>query len=529
VQVDSVGLGRVKLKSRAYYNSSETMNLSGDNIAYQWYNQRLTAYNSSTHTWTETYDTTLHDDWCRGVDPTTYPGATGSYNFNCREGGYGNRLQGQTDFGAQATLDGNILLGNFKVGTEVKQYEGRRARFEDYYFVAVNRVASTTTAPSFTCNGALMCDPEQYASSYSVFKKFDVSAIVNALHTFAEIDQTWQWFNIRAGARLDYDDYFENTNIAPRLAGTITPFKGLSFTAGYNRYYLGETLYYAVRDQQPRGETYSRTNTTAGVVNNATVVTSTANQNINYKAAGLNTPYSDEYTGAVRINDPFLGGQLRLKYLERYGREQFESDDCVIAGISQCYSLTNNGWRDYRSASAEYTKEWYNLQNPFYLTAAAITGQVTWSEQTASRTTYLDDEGDENPIWYNETPYTRADFTAVTGNLDIPVRFGATLATVWLDNLLQLNLSAGVNLGYNGVYDTEQNITVGGITYDKYDDKKFGATLQLDASGQINVTEQAMIEFHVNNITNSTGNAVATYANPYVLGRNYYIGSALRF
>lgn len=529
VQVDSIGLSRVKLTSRAYYNGSETKNLSGDNTAYQWYNQRLTNYNSTTG-WTVAYDTTLHDDWCRGVDPATYPAATGSYNFNCREGGYGNRLQGQTDFGAQATVNGDLLLGNFKVGSEVKQYEGRRARFEDYYFVAVNRVASTTTVPSFVCNGAAMCDSEQYASSYSVFKKFDVTAVVNALHSFAEIDQSWKWFNVRAGLRLDYDDYFENVNLAPRLAGTVTPFKGLSFTAGYNRYYLGETLYYAVRDQQPRGETYSRThNTTTGVVNDATVVKSTANQNINYKASGLDTPYSDEYTGAVRITDPLFGGQLRLKYLERHSRDQFESDDCVIAGISQCYTLTNNGWRDYRSASAEYTKEWNNLHTPFYLNAAAVTGQVTWSEQSASRTTYLDDEAEENPIWYNETPYTRSEFTAVTGNLDIPVRFGATLATVWLDNLLQLNLSAGINLGYEGVYDTESNITVDGITYDRYSDKKFAATLQLDASGQINVTEQAMIEFHVNNITNSTGNSVATYANPYVLGRSYYIGSALRF
>lgn len=540
IRVEALGLGGVRLKSRIFYNDSETTNESGDSVAYNWYNQRLINYNPTTG-WSEVYDTTLHDDWCRGVDPATQP-SNGGGLFNCREGGYGNKLQGQTDLGAQAHVTGDILLGNFKVGAEVKQIEGRRARFEDYVFVAVNTVATAANTPTGSINcttGDNLCTSEQFASSISVFDAFDVSAAVNAYHTYAELDQTWWWFNVRAGVRLDYDDYFKNLNLAPRLAATITPVQGLSFTGGFNRYYLGETLYYAIRDKQPRGLTYSRTiNATTGVPNGYTFNPNQANQYLNYQAAGLDTPYTDEFTGAVRIREPLLGGHIRLRYLERHGEDRFASSSCTRPGVLQCYELTNDGESFYRSATAEYTKAWNNLDTPFFLNAAAITGQVTWSEQSTSRGSYLnsalDPDGDssENLILYKGQSYSPISFMDVTGNLDIPIRIGATLSTIWFDDVLLLGLSAGYNLGYDGVYDTGRNETFpnpGGRPHDVWEDRTFGSALMLDAFGQINVTENAAIEFEVNNIANTAGNSVTTYANPWVRGRSYWVGSTVRF
>ncbi|MCP5984478.1 hypothetical protein NL349_27920, partial [Klebsiella pneumoniae] len=87
--------------------------------------------------------------------------------------------------------------------------------------------------------------------------------------------------------------------------------------------------------------------------------------------------------------------------------------------------------------SAEYTKDWAGLKNPFFLNAAAITGNVTWSEQKNSKNTYLvntDYSGDGasddyRRIYLRGTDYSYRpeEFGAITGNLDIPVRFGATL------------------------------------------------------------------------------------------------------
>ncbi|MCK9912172.1 hypothetical protein MXD81_23665, partial [Microbacteriaceae bacterium K1510] len=41
IRVDEIGLGRVKLTGRAYYNDSETRNSSGGNTLFNWVNQKF--------------------------------------------------------------------------------------------------------------------------------------------------------------------------------------------------------------------------------------------------------------------------------------------------------------------------------------------------------------------------------------------------------------------------------------------------------------------------------------------------------
>ena len=141
----------------------------------------------------------------------------------------------------------------------------------------------------------------------------------------------------------------------------------------------------------------------------------------------------------------------------------------------------------------------------------------------------------EAKVWYNGKAYDSSEFdAAIGGNLDIPVRFGATLATVWFDGILELNATAGINLGFTGIYQVNDTYFAPPdcAPCTEYADRKFNPTLKLDLSGQINVTEQAAIQFNVNNITNSAQNALVTTSNlnnPWVLGRSYWIGSALRF
>lgn len=533
LRVDDVGLGRVKLTSRAFYNTSETQNNSGSNYYYTRLSQSLLK-NQATGKWTETYNSPDFS-WCPGVDAATYQGTDAS--IRCYEGGYGNTLQSQVDYGVFANLTGDLLLGGFKIGTELKSYEGRSARLEDaYYASTVNQAADVNC---IVANDPFCFeDVNQFSTNYTIYPKRDVTASLNALHSFAEIDQTIGWFNVRSGVRLDYDDYFKNTNVAPRLVGTIKPFDGVSVTGGYNRYYLGESLYYAIRDKVPGPITRIRSGTTtAGGVTTPgdyTVVSTAAGTS--YRAEGLATPYSDEYTGAIGVKDRLLGGQWRFKYLERYGEEQFATETCG----TNCYVATNNGEMFYRSASAEYTKEWVGLNNQAGLDAAAITGNVTWSEQRTTGGTYLlnadlngDGTGETRRIWYNGQSYFPEQFTEVTGNLDIPVRFGATLATIWFDGFLEVNAIAGVNLGYMGVYDTgvDSNHVVNGaqVSHDEYSDRKFGATLKLDVTAQLNITEQAAIQLKAFNLTNSDQNAIANDNNPWVVGRSLWVGSALRF
>ncbi|MDQ8699211.1 hypothetical protein [Hyphomicrobium sp. LHD-15] len=528
IQLAGLGLGHVKLESRAYYNSSDTENASPGDTVWNW---RGNTRSKVGGVWTETFNSVLLSDWCRAVPIDTLPTNTSatSSNTTCREGGYADMLQGQDDLGLKARLTGDLLFGSFNIGGEAKSIEGRRARLEDYTLYGAT---TFLTAAQVAAGQVIVCPPgddactsEQFASSRNINRAFDVDETVNAIHGYAEVDQTLGWFNLRAGVRVDYEDYFENLNVAPRLAGTVTPLRGLSFTGGFNRYYQGESLYYALRDQQPRSlPNYSRTRRADGTLTDWTTTQSSAYYG--YKDSDVDTPYTDEYTGAVRIKEPFLGGNIRLRYLERYSEDRFSSNPCP--GVSNCIELNNDANAFYRSAIAEYTKYWHELNTPF-LSAAAITTNVTWSEQTTSRNTYHDDYDGDQYILYNGQSYTPLTFTNVTGNLDIPIRIGATLSTNWFDDLLLVNLSAGYNLGYQGVYDTGINQTFEGRSHDVWEDKDFGSLLMLDVSGQVNVSENAAIEFQVNNLLNNAGNGVTTNNNPWLLGRSYWVGSTVRF
>lgn len=523
-----IGLDGVTLKTTVYYNDSDTANLSNKDAAYAWIGNRRRKIDG---VWVDTFSTDMFDDWCRADPVETLPPTATQSNTVCNEGGYGSKSQGQTDIGVHAQLRGNVFLGNFLLGAEAKTIEGRRGRPEDFTYYTSFVTATGNTSPASPAGGVFHCPPhddacnsDQYGRIKSVWHAFDVTEDVNAVHGYAELDQTLGWFNVRAGVRVDYEDYFRNINVAPRLVGTVTPFSGVSVSGGFNRYYLGETLYYALRDAQPRGQTYTRTHGADGTVP-AEYTMANPTGTYGYRSYDLDTPYRDEYTAGIRIRDPLLDGQWRLRYVERFGRDIFASVSCG----SNCRELTNDGESFYRAATAEYTKMWSHLSTPFLLSGAAITAGVTWSEQSVSRNTYHDDDDSEDRILYHGQSYTRGGFNAVTGNLDIPVRVGATLATTWFNDRLFLALSVGYNFGYDGVYDTGVTEDFEGRPHEVWDDRTFKSALMLDLAGEVAVTEHAAIEFQVNNILNTAGNATANNNNPWVRGRSYWMGSILRF
>jgi hypothetical protein len=82
-----------------------------------------------------------------------------------------------------------------------------------------------------------------------------------------------------------------------------------AISAGYKRYYDAANLAYAIRDQQPRVITFTRTPSSTGVVGNFS--TTPAQTYYSLDASDLETPYTDEFKAAIKFVDPITEGDWR--------------------------------------------------------------------------------------------------------------------------------------------------------------------------------------------------------------------------
>ena len=395
---------------------------------------------------------------------------------------------------------------------------------------------------SFTCPpGDTTCSYEQYANRRSVIPAYHNKAAINSLDMYAEADQTWGWLNVRAGVHLSYEDFFGNLNLAPRLTATVSPTEDLAFVAGFNRYYNANSVYYAIRDGQPLGLTYTRSHNSSGAITNW----STAQSQVYYTFSGLDlvTPYNDEFTAAVKWTDPWLDGDLRVRYLLRQGKDQYlKSPDST----GRVMALTNDGDSQYQSASIEYGKTW--AVNEGHMDTVRLSGSLTWSKQRTTSNGYFDDPTDTR-IWYNDASYSLGEFAMATGNMDIPVRTSVDLVTTFLDERLTVGLSGNLNFSYDGARATDTTCTPStsaaakcqlpagseglGMLHDIYEDFHFRpvATFDLNTTYKAVESEYGSLEFEmkVQNMFNETGNKISTATQPWIPGRSIWLGAKATF
>ncbi len=512
-----ISLENVHLKSRAKFSRSNTLNTSNSDVGYAFTQSevlsRAVAWESSEMT-----------DWCV-TDPTRLTAST-----ICREGGYGEKEQGQTQFGFSQNATGDVGAGTFNIGYEYTHTEVNRTRPRDYtYYTATTTIwdARSLGLAGFNCLSNEVCSAEQYASVKSIWKAFDIEATVNAANTYAEFDQTWEWLNVRAGIRADFDDYQKNLNLAPRIVATVTPVEAISLTGGYNRYYDGLSLAYAVRETQPRGQSYRRTHASDGSVDGWTMLAATGNY-VN-SAAGLDTPYVDEFTAGIRIRDSLTDGEWRFRFMNRQSRDQYATEDMG----KNVYMLTNSGSGAYQSATAEYAKEWAvtGISN---LESVSLTTSLTWSKERVSANSYFTDEDDLlDRIYYKGQSYTLGGFSVVTGNMDIPLRAQIAFDSTWMDGRLNLGLAMNYNFAYKGAADTDEDIIIDGINHDIWEDHSFKPVLTVDFGGSYTVAKKGdsslAVNFKVDNVFDEIGNATASTSRPWIRGRSFWFGASATF
>uniref|UniRef100_UPI003BA8D8AA hypothetical protein n=1 Tax=Stappia sp. TaxID=1870903 RepID=UPI003BA8D8AA len=502
------------LESKLTFSSSAAKNVTGGDTAWV---QQVSEFSDGSLVWT-TPDTDLLA-WCR-VDPTRTNATI------CREGGFGGQKeQSQKQVGFSQSADGAIWAGTFNAGYDVTHTNARRARENDFTYYTSNTTlwdARSDGLARFNCLGREACSDDQYARFKSVFAAYDVNTDLNEFSAWMQFEQTFGWLTVRPGVRLQFDDYQNNVNIAPRLTASVSPTERIEITGGFNRYYNAASLAYAIRDKEPLGLTYRRSHTSSGDVDD--VWTTTSTRYYTNTVADLDTPYTDEWSTGIKVIDPLTEGTFRLRYINRAMKDQYAKADLG----DRVWQLTNAGTGAYESATAEYAKT-FDVERIRFLENLTLTGSFTWSAQELSSNSYFEDEDDlQDRILYNGQSYSYGGFAVITGNMDIPMRAQLAMTSRWYEGRFDLGFAANYNFPFTGVEDTGRTEMFNGVRHEVWQDKDFDGTLTVDMHSSLELVQDGdrsvRLNLTVSNLFNETGNATADNSNPFIRGRSAWLG-----
>jgi hypothetical protein len=191
----------------------------------------------------------------------------------------------------------------------------------------------------------------QYFQTRQLAPNNDVSVTVNNLALYGELTLNYNQLDVIAGLRYDYNDFFEQHNIAPRLRMSYDIFDDQvhQITAGLNRYYQADLAQYKLNQAMtPMHQEVRRSYLNQPQAWQAEL-TSTG---FIYRYDDTKTPFSDELSLAYRYQ--LLGGTLEAKWLNRYNkqaiarsREYNEDGQAILYG-------TNAGSSHYQRYSVSW-------------------------------------------------------------------------------------------------------------------------------------------------------------------------------
>ena len=483
--------------------------------------------------------TTAGIDWCSGS--------------SCSLGGPGLLWQEQKDTTLKGRWTQPLGTGRLRVGFEIADVSAEKGQ---PYSAAFRHISSTAAQLRVEVGPQTVClDPAEAAAgtcvtgSYALAQRNDTTAFdtrvnLQSYSLWGEYDFDWAGFMVRAGLRHDYESFLENHNFAPRLSiSRDLPFAGMNLTGGVNRYYGRSFLGYALRENYPGNRIYRRT---ASVVNGKNLWANewklySHSETARYSNADLDTPYSDEFTLALRGPIAWIGGEYRLKGVLRESRDQFASSESVsevydveTGGTStrRVYTVTNDGERSYRGLSLEYVREFGRDH--------ALSFSTNWSHTDATNISYFDisdeTEFEGEYVYYQGQVVPKLRALADNQLLDFaaPLIINGDWSARWFGGRLRTNLNARWRDGLSRVDDTLVNITVNGVRYDVFDKVEYKASIDANLAATIDLVKTrhgaASLDLRVNNLFNSVLNQeYSSTSQPYQLGRNVWISVKYRY
>ena len=493
-------------------------------------------------------------------------------------GGYGNLDNTQTSFNWRNTLTlerkkwGNTEHA-IRVGAELNHQNYERTRQQNYYKYD-SPIQYSSTSAQLNCSGyTLDCveqsfyvdldtlaeqlggsidfnNPEhllaysnnvattaQYFNSRLVTPSEQIDVSLNKAALYATDVITWKQFDFHFGVRYDYDDFFKNHNIAPRLSMGYDVFNdgNTLLTAGLNRYYDAGLLGYKIKEQQKFAYREYRP-IQSGYLQ--AWLPSSYTGNFRYIYDNVKSPYDDEIALGLRhATESF--GNFAVKYVHRDKKEQLSRNEET--------NLKNDGYQYitiYNNGTGE--SERYSLSWDAKFGDHSIWANASYSQNSESNSDYTatpDNTPIESLVYYEGELMSLSELDTLKANFGRPVTANFGWNTDWTDTF-----STGLTATYSGSYTTaiksssDQRIGIGSecttceaveIFVPKYEAHTFDSRIMFALSSrwdyQISQSQSLEVRLDISNLFNARSHAITEGNSGIEPGRMFWLGVSYNY
>jgi len=213
-----------------------------------------------------------------------------------------------------AISNANIMCGSYRLDCVETILKQSIEALEN----ELGRTLDLTTYEDFILYQQNIVQAGQYFQTRQVSPASKVEVAVNSLALYGESTFDWSMLNLSLGLRYDYNDFFKQHNLAPRVRGAVDLFNDQSHSIvfGLNRYYEAQLTHYKLNQaMEPIHSETRRTFEQQPQQWQAQLL----KQGYRYSYTDTKTPFSDELTLAYRMT--LLGGTLEAKFLGRNNRD----------------------------------------------------------------------------------------------------------------------------------------------------------------------------------------------------------------
>lgn len=493
-------------------------------------------------------------------------------------GGYGNLDNTQTSINWRNTLTlerkqwGNTEHA-IRVGAELNHQNYERTRQQNYYKYD-SPVQYSSTNAQLNCSGyTLDCveqsfyvdldtlaeqlggsidfnNPEhllaysnnvattaQYFNSRLVTPSENIDVSLNKAALYATDVITWKQFDFHLGVRYDYDDFFKNHNIAPRLSMGYDVFNdgNTLLTAGLNRYYDAGLLGYKIKEQQKFAYREYRP-IQSGYLQ--AWLPSSYTGNFRYIFDDVKSPYDDEIALGLRhATESF--GNFAVKYVHRDKKDQLSRNEET--------NLKNDGYQYitiYNNGTGE--SERYSLSWDAKFGDHSIWANASYSQNSESNSDYTatpDNTPVETLVYYEDELMSLSELDTLKANFGRPVTANFGWNTDWTDTF-----STGLTATYSGSYTTaiksssDQRIGIGSecttceaveIFVPKYEAHTFDSRIMFALSSrwnyQISQSQSIEVRLDISNLFNARSHAITEGNSGIEPGRMFWLGVSYNY